>query len=152
MPSGGARTRSGPAPDPNALRRDRPGDRDGWTTLPADGRTGPAPEWPLTTQTERERELWTSHWRKPQAVIWERDHIIENVAMYVRQFCEGEVPKSSAENRKTTRMMAADLYLTPDSLLKAKLRIGQVATTLASVTPIRASARSRLTVTDGSGA
>jgi hypothetical protein len=47
MPKGGARVNSGPPPDPNALRRDRPADRDGWVVLPADGYEGPAPEWPL---------------------------------------------------------------------------------------------------------
>lgn len=47
MPRGGARFNSGPAPDPNALRRDRPSDKDGWTTLPAGGFTGKIPPWPL---------------------------------------------------------------------------------------------------------
>lgn len=47
MPRGGARVNSGPAPDPNALRRDRKQDRDGWTTLPAKGREGATPPWPL---------------------------------------------------------------------------------------------------------
>ncbi len=44
---GGARINSGPPPDENALRRDRPSDRAGWTMLPADGYAGPVPEWPL---------------------------------------------------------------------------------------------------------
>lgn len=47
MPRGGARVNSGPPPDPNALRRDRPSDKDGWTTLPAEGRQGDPPAWPL---------------------------------------------------------------------------------------------------------
>lgn len=47
MPRGGARVNSGPTPDPNALRRDRAGDREGWTYLPAAGFTGPIPGWPL---------------------------------------------------------------------------------------------------------
>lgn len=38
---------SGPAPDPVALRRDRPQDQAGWRTLPAGGRTGATPKWPL---------------------------------------------------------------------------------------------------------
>lgn len=125
--------------------------------MPLEGRGGKkAPMWPLSDQSEREAELWPIFWAKPQAVIWERDHIVEQVAMFVRQFCEGEVPKSSAENRKTTRMMAADLYLTPDSLLKARLRIavdelGAVRTTrrqpakTAAAAP-RKSARDRLKV------
>ena len=71
MSSGGARARSGPPPDPNALRRDRPSDRDGWVTLPAEGRQGDAPEWPLVGQSDREAELWAAEWRRPQAVQWE---------------------------------------------------------------------------------
>jgi hypothetical protein len=47
VPKGGARINSGPPPDPQALRRDRPSDRDGWTLLPAGGYGGPVPEWPL---------------------------------------------------------------------------------------------------------
>lgn len=44
---GGARINSGPPPDPNALRRDRASDRNGWTVLPEEGYTGEKPEWPL---------------------------------------------------------------------------------------------------------
>lgn len=47
MPKGGARVNSGPPPDPNALRRDRPSDKAGWTILPANGYQGPLPKWPL---------------------------------------------------------------------------------------------------------
>lgn len=47
MPRGGARVNSGPPPDPDALRRDRPEDKAGWTLLPAEGFRGPVPEWPL---------------------------------------------------------------------------------------------------------
>lgn len=46
MPRGGARVNSGPPPDPTALRRERPSDKDGWTTLPA-ARKGRTPKWPL---------------------------------------------------------------------------------------------------------
>lgn len=147
MPSGGARARSGPAPDPNALRRDRKDDKAEWTILPADGRKGDAPPWPLVGQSGRETEIWNRYWGKPQAIIWERDHLVEVVALFVRQFCEGEVPKASAENRKTVRMMFADLYLTPDSMARAKLRIepADVEPERSEVAP-RKSARSRLRV------
>jgi hypothetical protein len=89
------------APDPKALRRDRPSDADGWTTLPADGRKGNAPAWPLRSATafldhlltydedgkptnadlvarigkriaKRELEVWRKEWKRPQAVMWER--------------------------------------------------------------------------------
>jgi hypothetical protein len=62
-------------------------------------------------------------WRKPQALIWERDGSLEYVAMFVRQLAEAEVEKASAENRKTVRMMFADLYLTSDSMARARIKI-----------------------------
>jgi hypothetical protein len=122
MPSGGARTRSGPPPDPNAAARERATDK-GWLTLPAEGRTTPAPPWPAPTWTDREAELWATMWRKPQSLIWERDGMVEYVAMFVRQLAEAEVEKASAENRKTVRMMFADLYLTADSMARARIKI-----------------------------
>jgi hypothetical protein len=125
MPSGGARSRSGPAPDPNALRRDRKDDSAAWLTLPHEGRTKPAPRWPAPTQTDREAELWAEMWATPQALIWERDGLRHYVAMFVRLLAEAEVEKASAENRKTVRMMYADLYLTSDSMTRARIRIAQ---------------------------
>lgn len=154
MTSGG-HARSGPPPDPNALRRDRKSDQAGWTTLPTEGRTGPTPKWPAPAQTEREAELWESMWRKPQAVIWERDGSYEYVAMFVRQLAEAELEKASAENRKTVRMMFADLYLTSDALTRARMRIAvdEVAEARAEKAEPEApkSARDRLTVVDGDG-
>lgn len=123
MPKGGARSRSGPAPDPNALRRDRKSDAAGWLELPTEGRTDPAPEWPAPTKTGREAELWAEMWATPQALVWERDGLRHYVAMFVRLLAEAEVEKASAENRKTVRMMYADLYLTSDSMARARIKI-----------------------------
>src|SRR5690349_14301040 len=97
MPSGGARPRSGPAPDPNSARSEAAG----WTLIPVGGRGKPAPDWPLTEPTARERVMWERFWAKPQAVIWERDGQLEYVAIFVRQLIEAEAEKASAENRKT---------------------------------------------------
>lgn len=122
MPKGGARSRSGPKRDPNALRRLRKDDA-GWTTLPSEGRTEPAPDWPLTEATPRELVLWDRWWRKPEALLWEHDGSIDYVALTVRMFAEAEVTKASAENRKTVRMMMADLYLTRDAKDRALIRV-----------------------------
>lgn len=119
---GGARSRSGPPPDPNALRRDRKGDAE-WLTLPSEGRTAPAPDWPLTEATPRELVVWERWWRKPEALVWEADCAEDYVALTVRMFAEAEVEKASAENRKTVRMMMADLYLTRDAKARARIRI-----------------------------
>lgn len=155
MASGGARSRSGPAPDPNALRRSRKDDA-GWITLPAEGRTTPAPEWPLEGQSDREAELWERFWRKPVALIWERDQQEEHVALFVRMFAEGEQERARSEDRKTVKQMFADLYLTSDSMLKARLRIGAVAEPEQDETPVtpvvrRSSTRDRLRVVNDGG-
>jgi hypothetical protein len=55
--------------------------------------------------------------------VWEEAQLFEQVALFVRQFIEAEKPSSSAENRKTVRMMFADLWLTPDSMLRARIKI-----------------------------
>jgi len=154
MPKGGARSRSGPAPDPNALRRARKDDAQ-WTDLPSEGRQADAPEWPLTDATSRELVLWERWWRKPEALLWEADGSEDYVALTVRMFAEAEVEKASAENRKTVRMMMADLYLTRDAKARARIRIAEDETAdrrEEKSTPRRSSARDRLKVVDGSGA
>ena len=84
MPRGG-HARSGPAPDPNALRRDRAGDKD-WLTLPAGGFTGDTPSCPLPVLTDAESELWERLWRKPQAAMWAHLGLEFQVAAYVRAY------------------------------------------------------------------
>lgn len=96
MPSGGARVRSGPPPDPQALRRDR--DPSTWTRLPS-VRTEPAPAWPLARPTKRELVIWTREWTRPQAVMWEAYGWFVQVAMYVRHLKAAEDPKAPAAAR-----------------------------------------------------
>jgi hypothetical protein len=122
MTSGGARSRSGPQQDPNALRRQRKDDQAAWIELPPE-RTGAAPEWPLTTATPRELVLWERWWRKPEALLWEADGSTDYAALTCRMFAEAEVTKASAENRKTVRLMMADLYMTRESKERARIRV-----------------------------
>jgi hypothetical protein len=84
MVSGGSRARSGPAPDPNALRRDRAGDKD-WLTLPASF-LGVVPPCPLPALADAERELWERLWVKPQASMWSHLGLEYQVAAYVRAY------------------------------------------------------------------
>lgn len=153
MPSGGARSRSGPMRDPNALRRGRKDDGQ-WITLPLE-RTDEAPDWPLTDPTPREMVLWERWWRKPEAFLWEADGTVDYVALTVRMFAEAEVEKASAENRKTVRMMMADLYMTRESKDRARIRV--VADELAeqreeaAERPQIPSARDRMKVINGGG-
>jgi hypothetical protein len=95
-------------------------------------------------------------WSKPQALIWERDGLSHYVAMFVRLLAEAEVEKASAENRKTVRMMFADLYLTSDAMARARIRIAEDETAerrqekAASVS--KPTSRDRFEVVDGAGA
>lgn len=156
MPKGGARSRSGPPPDPNALRRARKDDQAGWTVLPSEGRDAPAPEWPLTEATPRELILWERWWRKPEALLWEHDGSADYVALTVRMFAEAEEQRASAENRKTVRMMMADLYLTRDAKDRARIRVAEDETAEKreakaekAAPPKKASARDRFQVVSG---
>lgn len=123
MTRGGARARSGPPPDPNALRRSRATDP-AWTKIPASGRGDvSAPEWPLVEPSPRELELWDAWWREPVAVIWAETSATVYVAFAVRMFAEAEQPKARTEDRKSLNQMMANLYLTPDSQLRARILI-----------------------------
>ena len=85
----GGHANSGPPKDPNALRRER--DQAEWTHLPAAGRQGPTPDWPLTRPTARELAIWTVEWKRPQAVMWEANHQETEVALYVRWLVKSEM-------------------------------------------------------------
>lgn len=121
MPKGGARARSGPAPDPEALRRER--DAGEWTLLPAEGRVGATPEWPLTEQGEREAALWGRLWRMPQALMWERYGQDIEVALYVRRLCEAELPDSSVTLSTLVRQLADSLGLSTPGLRANRWKI-----------------------------
>lgn len=129
MPSGGARSRSGPPPDPNALRRDRKDDGE-WLTLPAEGRDGDPPTWPLAVfasqleQNEREQVIWAEMWRKPQAVAWERLGLAYEVALMVRRMVEAERPGSHTSTGTLVRQMMDSLGLTTPGLRSNRWKLG----------------------------
>lgn len=149
MPKGG-HARSGPPPDPNALRRER--DKGEWTMLPAAGRPGDAPVWPLSGHTEREADLWADLWRKPQALMWERYGQEIEVALYVRNLAQVELPGSPINLGTLVRQQSDSLGLTTPGLRSNRWRI--VATAPAEAVPApsrtpaprRTSSRDRLKV------
>lgn len=144
MPSGGARTRSGPPPDPNALHRER--DAGEWVTLPAAGRAGPLPEWPLVNPTKRELAFWATLWVLPQAVMWERQQQTLEVALYVRRLVEAEKSQAAVNLSTLVRQMSDSLGLTTPGLRSNRWRIGpESPAATARVTPTERS-RARLKV------
>lgn len=144
MAKGGARARSGPAPDPLALRRER--DEGDWVSLPAEGRSGPAPEWPLTKPTARETALWKKEWTRPQAVMWERLHLEVEVALYVRSLVGAEKLKAPVNLRTLVKQQQEALGLSLPGLARNKWKIEAGA---AERGPARPPARTRFKVVTG---
>jgi hypothetical protein len=105
-----------PAPNPHARRRNA---RIGPTSLPASGRKGPTPPWPLTLSPKpdveaREAMLWEDLWKTPQAVAWERDRSGREVAMYVRWSVKAEALDRDAASE--ARQLADRLGLNSKAL------------------------------------
>lgn len=148
MPSGGARGRSGPAPDLHALRRDRKDDAD-WVLLPAEGFHGDVPEFPLVaipvydiywankervkefdadaTQALRESELalWQELWAKPQAVMWAKLGLKFEVAAYVRAFLESTSAESNSGLKTAALRMAAEIGLSLPGMHSLRWRFSE---------------------------
>lgn len=170
MVSGGSRVVSGPPPDPNALRRNRPGDAAGWRTLPAEGPSAPPPSWPLVSHPDpimaaREAELWDDLWRRPQAEAWADLGQDYEVGMYVRKLAEAEQPRASVELQKVVRQYLDSLGLSVQGMLRNRWKIApplEDDTERADVTtygdpetktvPVRKSSRDRFKVVAGGGA
>jgi hypothetical protein len=160
MPKGGARTRSGTPPDPDALARNRDGAE--WVKLPAKGRQGPTPPWPtqMGTISADEKKVWERLWKTPQALVWEADGVHDTVALYVRTLCEASLEGSPTTLRVLVRQQQDALLLSIPALHHAKFVIdkkldgatpgivdhGATGTTGAAVRTSGGSARDRFTV------
>lgn len=147
----GGHAASGPAPDPKALRRDRPSDG-GWITLPAAGRIGDPPLWPLDGPADREAHFWAYFWRMPQATEWERLAMDVEVATYVRRFVEAERPGSPTALGTLVKQLGEQLGLTIPGMRMHRWKIADVAPPVQRATakgPARASSRERFRVIDG---
>lgn len=139
MPRGGARNRSGPAPDPTSGRSDRRGFR--LDALPAEGYDGEPPAFPLPRTTvfweyfedkqkvrevdeaatkarrDRELELWAWAWRTPQAAAWAREPWRwQTVAMWVRTSALCESSDATAADKNSLHRFADQIGLTPAGL------------------------------------
>lgn len=127
--------------------------------LPAEGRKGAPPVWPLSegfgAQAAREIALWQQLWAMPQAVQWERQRQVLEVALYVRRLVEVEQPDSSTSAGTLVRQMGDALGLTIPGMRSNRWRISTDEVTEKRDRPAaaRPSARDRLTVVrDGTGA
>jgi hypothetical protein len=138
MASGGARARSGPAPDPMAARRDRKDDA-AWVTLPAGGFQGEAPAWPFEPDNLDEVDMWARLWRMPQAQEWSALDMGDQVALYVRSYLEAAQPEASAGLRTAVLRMAGELGLTIPGMRMLRWQIADAPS--APVVPAKKAAR-----------
>lgn len=139
MPSGGRRARSGPPPDP--LSRTSLVNGREFTVLPLKHR-GRAPKFPLPKLTkyyeywedkqkirevddaatdqvhDAELTMWRRLWRKPQAVMWSRLGLEDQVAAYVRAYLESTGPSSNAGLKSAAIRMETELGISTSGMLQ----------------------------------
>lgn len=92
----------------------------GTTILPANGRAGDPPAWPLARQNKREAQLWARIWTTPQATQWEQLGWHDSVARYVRLLALIERPKYPAIALIEVRQMEDRLGLSPLAMLRLR--------------------------------
>lgn len=104
----------GPPPKFDPARRNV---RKGPMKLPAEGRQGPTPPWPLPGKpTAAERDAWSDMWKTPQAVAWEELGWTRSVARYCRVLVEAERRGAPTMIRAECRQMEDRLGLSPKSM------------------------------------
>jgi hypothetical protein len=115
----------------------------GPVALPAAGRAGDPPAWPLgDPQSPDEADAWAQLWATPQAAQWERLGWTRTVARYCRVMVAAEEPGAKAALLAQATVLEDRLGLTPKAM---RLLLWQVV----EEEPVRpaprvASARTRL--------
>lgn len=139
MARGGARNRSGPAPDPDSARSEQR--KFLLSALPADGFPGPVPEFPIPMLgddqelREREVDLWFDAWRSPQACAWSMEPWRKRiVAQYCRISAVVELsPEATAALIGQLHRFRDQLGLTPAGLRENGWKIADRKAPLAAV-------------------
>lgn len=99
----------------------------GITNLPAGGRKGNPPPWPIPgLLDEAERLLWEQLWSSPQAAAWESMGVAtcREVARYCRLLIVAESDGSKAADHAQATALADRLGLTPKAM---RLLLWQIA-------------------------
>jgi hypothetical protein len=105
---------NGPPPSPNARRRNA---RPAFRRLPATGRPGVPPAWPLGGRaTKNELALWEQLWATPQATAWEELGWVRTVARYARITVAAERPRAIAAVMSEARQLEDRLGLNPKAM------------------------------------
>lgn len=124
----------GPPPNPNARRRNA---RPDWISLPATGREGEVPEYPIPAPAGKNEDeqaafdahraavldVWADLWTSPQAVAWEALGWTRVVARYADNLVASERPGSSVALLAEVRQMEDRLGLTPMAMKRLQWNI-----------------------------
>ncbi|OHV46616.1 hypothetical protein BBK14_01850 [Parafrankia soli] len=103
----------------------------GTTYLPAEGRQGDAPEWPLASMTSAEEVAWRDLWATPQAEAWAQLGIgaVRVVARYCRLVCTAEASMAGkptvagVQAIGEARQLEDRLGLTPMAMLRLRWEV-----------------------------
>lgn len=138
----------GPPPKPADQRRRRNATV-AMTRLPAEGRTGEPPRWPLAASAAYDEDTWRDLWATPQAAAWERLGVgtVRMVARYVVLLAEADVgePKAAME----VRQLEDRLGLSPLAMLRLRWEVAADELAEARAARPETAARRRLQVIDG---
>lgn len=86
-------------------------------TLPSEGYSGKAPEWPFPKGSTRERAVWKKAWTYPQAAQWIKEPWRwETIAMWVRWKVRAESGEASAADASVLHRFADQIGMTPAGL------------------------------------
>jgi hypothetical protein len=101
-------------PKTDPIRRNA---RVGPLMLPASGRQGPVPRWPLPGHEDPfELAAWAQLWATPQAAAWENLGWTRTVARYCRVMVAAERPDATAALLAQATSLEDRLGLTPRSM------------------------------------
>lgn len=105
-------------PNPPKVNPQRGARGRGVVQLPAEGRKGDPPPWPLAEQADAEAGAWDELWSTPQAVMWERlgQGCVREVARYCRLRTAAEHPDAKAAQQAQVTALADRLGLTPKAM------------------------------------
>lgn len=115
--------------------------------LPAEGRQGEPPTWPLSGRpTRAEQEAWAQLWATPQAVAWERLGWTRTVARYCRAMVAAEARDASPALLAQVTALEDRLGLTPKAmrLLLWEIVADEVAERRVDVSDVRSRIRAVL--------
>ena len=113
----------GPPPKPADQRRRRNAPLATTVKLPAEGRQGSPPKWPLDGVTAAEKAAWKWLWSLPQAVAWERLGLVRTVGRYTRALVKAERMEAQTFLLAEVRQLEDRLGLSAMSMLRLRWEI-----------------------------